>query len=105
MIDYDVRNLNVMDGEETRLFETEESIKGRLEDYEVEGIPLDILDAIDIALHKLKKFMDKGQPDLWSDNALCDAVLAILEYYMSHHRLYEEDYDKWERQFWRHTLR
>jgi len=98
-IDYAIRNLNVMDEEETRLIESNEAMNNFLNGFAKERVPKHICETIKFILRKQRYFYKHGG-DWKVQYALYHAVLVLLEPFMSHAALYNTDYDAWEKAFW-----
>ena len=79
VIVYDVRNLTVMDEEETRLFETEEVLKERLEEYKECGVSETDLKKIEQNLYRLFK---EEYKDSIEHLRLCREIRDVLLRYI-----------------------
>ncbi len=83
-IDYDVRNLQVGDGENIRLYEDESEIKVRLDSYEEAGVSKADVQKIADSLWLLH---DAGALSSGRQDEEEETVLGILKKYMSHKEL------------------
>lgn len=92
-IDYALRNVDVMDDEQTRLLE---DIDADCQVFCNEGMPATDAQALKEKLHQIK---DQDLSDEW------DTVREMLLPWISHKDLYAQSSQKWEDAFWRDANR
>ena len=96
-VDYAIRNLLVMDEEETRLFESKEEMEEFLDGFVDDGVEYEDILRIKGKLEQL----GAGTETYQEHDQLCNEVQEILKKYMTHRELFEEDDTAWEEAFWR----